>query len=139
MDTSMMEKLTCGRRQEQPRHKKWLEKSILEKNRLLNTLARALCVQGRRGLRSCSVRSHQIEALQVLQRANRNILVGGTSGGVLPSCSCLPAQSVPAIAISCHSLLLLGADGNKVRPWWSTVGRLKTVKAATVPSSWAPA
>lgn len=103
------------------------------KNRLLNTLARALCVQGWRGLRSCSVRSHQIEALQGLQRANRNILVGGTSGGVLPSCSCLPAQSVPAIATSWHSLLLLGMDVNKVRPCRSTVGQGKQEKHQQCP------
>lgn len=75
------------------------------KNRVLNTLARALCVQGRRGLRSCSVRSHHMRLCKS-SGANRDILVGGTSGGVLPWGSCLPAQSVPASAISWHSLLL---------------------------------
>lgn len=103
------------------------------KNRLLNTLARALCVQGRRGLCCCSARSHQIEALQVLQRANRNILVGGTSGGVLPLRSCFPIQSVPAIAVSWHSLLLLGMDVNAVRPCKSTVGEGKQQKQQQCP------
>lgn len=100
------------------------------KSRLLNTPARALCVQGRRGLLSkepskpgcanppASTQGHSGRA---------------ASGGVLPSRPCLP-QPVPATATGCHSLLLLGMDGNEGR----SCRRGKTAKAATVPSSWAP-
>lgn len=97
-----------GRRQEQPRHKKWLEKSILGRTGCSTLWQGHFCVQGRRGLRSCSVRSHQIEALQVLQRANRNILVGETSGGVLPPRSCLPTVS----ASHGHTLPFTSASGD---------------------------
>lgn len=126
-----MEELTCGRRQEQPRHKKWLEKSIPERTGCYTLWQGHFMYRVGVG---CSARSHQIEALQSLQPANRNILVGGTSGGVLPLHSCLPAQSVPATATGWHSLLLLGMDVNEVR----SCRRGQTAKTATVSSSWAP-